>query len=140
NDIYLDDGGSLGFSLIKDLANSTNSTGSITTTGPNVTGLDPQLGGLANNGGPTQTQAPRPTSPVLDKGNAFGLTSDQRGVIRPIDFPGIGNTPGGDGSDVGAVELQPNNAFKLKKLKRNKHRGTAQQVVKLPLPDAGSVT
>jgi hypothetical protein len=41
---------------------------------------------------------------------------------------------------MGAVELQPSNAFKLGKLKRNKKKGTAKQVVILPLPDAGSVT
>jgi hypothetical protein len=138
NDLYLDDGGSLGFSLIKDPANSTNSTGSITTTGPNIFGQDPQLGGLTSNGGPTQTELPGPGSPVLDKGNSFGLSTDQRGVIRPIDFPAIPNA--GDGSDIGAVELQPNNAFKLGKLKRNKKKGTAKQLVILPLPDAGSVT
>jgi hypothetical protein len=38
------------------------------------------------------------------------------------------------------VELQPSNAFKLGKLKRNKKKGTAKQVVILPVPDAGSVT
>ena len=30
----------------------------INATGPNLTGVDPQLGPLANNGGPTQTHAP----------------------------------------------------------------------------------
>jgi hypothetical protein len=59
-------------------------------------------------------------------------------VLRPIDFPAIPNA--GDGSDIGAVELQPSNAFKLGKLKRNKKKGTAKQVVILPLPDAGTVT
>src|SRR4051794_26027465 len=138
NDIYSDYGGQLGFSLVKDLANSTDTGYSFTTTGPNITGVDPQLNGLANNGGPTQTELPSAASPVLDKGNSFGLTSDQRGVLRPIDFPAIPNA--GDGSDIGAVELQPSNALKLGKLKRNKKKGTAKQVVILPLPDAGSVT
>jgi hypothetical protein len=138
NDIYSDYGGQLGFSLVKDLANSTDTGYSFTNTGPNITGVDPQLGGLANNGGPTQTELPSAASPVLDKGNSFGLGSDQRGVLRPIDFPAIPNA--GDGSDIGAVELQPSNAFKLGKLKRNKKKGTAKQVVILPLPDAGSVT
>ncbi len=138
NDIYSDYGGQLGFSLVKDLADSTGTGYSFTTTGPNIIGQDPQLGALANNGGPTQTELPAATSPVIDKGNAFGLTSDQRGVLRPIDFPAIPNA--GDGSDIGAVELQPSTAFKLGKLKRNKKKGTAKQVVILPLPDAGSVT
>ena len=61
-------------------------------------------------------------------------------MLRPIDFPSIPNAAGGDGSDIGAFELQPDNAFKLGKLKRNKKKGTAKQLVILPLPDAGSVT
>jgi hypothetical protein len=138
NDLYLSQGGQVGFSLIKDPSNSTEPAYSLTATGPNITGVDPQLSGLANNGGPTQTEAPSASSPVIDKGNAFGLSTDQRGVLRPIDFPAIPNAA--DGSDIGAVELQPSSAFKLGKLKRNKKKGTAKQVVILPLPDAGTVT
>jgi predicted outer membrane repeat protein len=139
DDIYSTYGGQLGFSLVKELgADSTDTGYSFTTTGPNITGVDPQLAGLANNGGPTQTEAPSGSSPVIDKGNSFGLSTDQRGVLRPIDFPAIPNA--GDGSDIGAVELQPSSAFKLGKLKRNKKKGTAKQVVILPLPDAGAVT
>jgi predicted outer membrane repeat protein len=140
NDIYSYQGGQIGFSLIKDPANSTGMGYSFTATGPNIYGVDPQLGGLANNGGPTQTQAPSGGSPVIDKGASIGLNSDQRGVVRPIDFPGIPNAAGGDGADIGAFELQPDNAFKLGKLKRNKKKGTAKLVVILPVPDAGSVT
>ncbi len=62
----------------------------------NIFGVDPQLGDLADNGGPTPTQLPAITSPVIDKGNApSGLTTDQRGDPR---------TAGG-GTDIGAVEL-----------------------------------
>jgi hypothetical protein len=139
DDIYSTHGGQLGFSLVKELgADSTDTGSSFTTTSPNITGLDPQLGGLASNGGPTQTEAPSGSSPVIDAGNSSGLGSDQRGVLRPIDFPAIPNVA--DGSDMGAVELQPSSAVKLGKLKRNKKKGTAKQVVILPLPDAGSVT
>jgi hypothetical protein len=140
NDLYLRGDGQVGFSLIKDTANATQTGHSLNQTGPNVFGVDPQLGGLASNGGPTQTETPAASSPVIDKGNASGLTSDQRGVLRPIDFPAIPNVGGGDGSDIGAVELQPSNALKLGKLKRNKKKGTAKQIVFLPLPDAGTVT
>jgi hypothetical protein len=129
---YSADPANVAFSLIEHLGEP------ITPAGPNTTGQDPQLSGLASNGGPTQTQLPAATSPVIDKGNAFGLNSDQRGVLRPIDFPAIPNAA--DGSDIGAVELQPSNTFTLGKLKRNKKKGTAKQVVILPLPDAGSVT
>lgn len=129
---YGDDPAKVAFSLIGHLAEPINDGGR------NIFGQDPQLNGLANNGGPTQTELPAATSPVIDAGNAFGLNRDQRGVQRPIDFPAIPNAA--DGADIGAVELQPANTFTLGKLKRNKKKGTAKQVVILPLPDAGSVT
>jgi hypothetical protein len=67
---------------------------------------DPLLGPLADNGGPTPTHAPLPGSPAIDKGkNSFGATTDQRGEPRPFDFPSIANAAGGDGSDIGAVEI-----------------------------------
>ena len=76
--------------------------------GSDVSAQDPQLGLLAGNGGPTQTQLPAATSPVVNKGSAFGLTADQRGLTRPVAFPGVPNSTavGADGSDIGAVELQ----------------------------------
>ncbi|MCA9979585.1 MAG: right-handed parallel beta-helix repeat-containing protein, partial [Anaerolineales bacterium] len=44
---------------------------------------NPQLGPLADNGGPTQTAAPLPGSGVLDAGdNATCTTNDQRGMPR----------------------------------------------------------
>jgi parallel beta-helix repeat protein len=85
----------------------------VTSTGPNILGQDPQLGPLQNNGGPTRTQLPADTSPVINKGAAFGLTTDQRGGPRPLGFPGISNAPGGDGSDIGALEVE-SNSFKAK--------------------------
>ena len=103
---------------------------------------DPLLGPLQLNGGLTQTMAPAANSPVVDQGAAFGLTTDQRGVIRPIDLPTIPNSTvaGADGSDIGAHELQPSNAFTLGKLKKNKKKGTATVGVKLPQPSAGTLT
>jgi hypothetical protein len=45
---------------------------------------DPLLGPLADNGGPTKTQALLPGSPAIDAGIAVpGVTTDQRGVPRP---------------------------------------------------------
>ena len=66
----------------------------------------PGLGPLADNGGPTQTHALLEGSPAIDKGNSFGLTTDQRGEERPSDFAAVANAIGGDGSDIGAFELQ----------------------------------
>jgi hypothetical protein len=74
-----------------------------TITGTPLT-ADPLLGSLQNNGGPTATLAPGPGSPVIDAGAAFGLHADQRGLARPSDFASLANA--GDGSDIGAVELQ----------------------------------
>jgi hypothetical protein len=45
-------------------------------------------------------------SPAIDKGNSFEESTDQRGLPRPSDFVGIPNASGGDGSDIGAFELQ----------------------------------
>lgn len=67
--------------------------------------VDPRLGPLADNGGPTSTRAPLAGSPVSDGGRSGGLTTDQRGKPRPHDRPTVRNARGGDGSDIGAVEL-----------------------------------
>ena len=73
--------------------------------GSNASPLDPRLGPLNNNGGPTPTTAPLPGSPAIDSGRSFGLTTDQRGAPRPFKFYALANPPGGDGSDIGAFEL-----------------------------------
>jgi predicted outer membrane repeat protein len=70
-----------------------------------ITTADPQLGPLANNGGPTLTELPAATSPLIDgiplaacqtAPLATGITADQRGFARPS----------GLGCDIGAVEVQ----------------------------------
>lgn len=66
-------------------------------------GLDPVL---KDNGGPTPTHALLEGSIAIDRGNSFGASTDQRGLPRPADFPAISNKEGGDGSDIGAFELQ----------------------------------
>jgi large repetitive protein len=68
-----------------------------------IAGLDPVL---RDNGGPTPTHALPEGSPAIDRGNSFGSSVDQRGLPRPSDFASISNTEGGDGSDIGAFELQ----------------------------------
>ena len=45
---------------------------------------------LANNGGPTKTHALATNSPALESGNAFTLTTDQRGFTRPVNLADIG--------------------------------------------------
>jgi hypothetical protein len=71
---------------------------------------DPILGPLKDNGGPTLTHAPLSNSPAIDRGKDIGGTGqDQRGSLRPVTYndPSIVPPPGGDRSDIGAVELAP---------------------------------
>ncbi len=71
-----------------------------------ITGKDPELGPLADNGGPTQTMLPAGTSPALDQGRSGAkLTTDQRGESRLVDTALPNPAGGGDGTDIGAVEL-----------------------------------
>jgi hypothetical protein len=67
--------------------------------------IDPLLGPLQMNGGPTPTHALLAGSPAINQGNCFGIHEDQRGWHRPFRYPGIAFAPGGDGSDIGAFEL-----------------------------------
>ena len=95
------DGFTLGYSLVQapgDAPITQSPAGSA------LLGVDPQLGVLADNGGPTATRLPGATSPVIDAGKAAaGLTTDQRDFARTND--GIEpNAAGGDGTDIGAVE------------------------------------
>ena len=77
-----------------------------TSTG-DITGSDPGLGALSNNGGSTQTQAPAVNSVVLDTipngTNDCGttITNDQRGATRATDSDANSTVA----CDKGAVEL-----------------------------------
>lgn len=79
-----------------------------TTPGSNLIGVDPGIGPLASNGGPTQTHALLTGSPALDAGNGTGSNHDQRAQSRPVELPNVANStaPGADGSDIGAYEAQ----------------------------------
>ena len=80
------------FSLIEDTTGATLSAASTN----NITGIDPQLGALQNNGGATFTRLIAATSPARDAGTATGIpATDQRGQSRNS----------GAAPDIGAVEL-----------------------------------
>ena len=88
-----------GCNLVK---NRINLSGATSTGAPTVT-ADPLLGPLTNNGGLTPTMALLPGSPAIDQGISAGTLTDQRGVRRPFDVPGVPNAA--DGSDIGAYEF-----------------------------------
>ena len=73
--------------------------------------LDPILGPLKNNGGPTPTHSTLSNSPALDRGRrdaipALSTDLDQRGRPRPVTYD-TAIVPAADRSDIGAVELAP---------------------------------
>jgi hypothetical protein len=111
NDVGTHGGGTIAaaFSLIGDTGAAT-----ITDNGGNLLDVAPQLGALANNGGPTMTMLPLAGSPLIDAGDpAFsGLATDQRGA----GFPRVINGR----VDIGAVEF-----------------GTAAAAEKIPAPALG---
>ena len=85
-----------------------SSDGTCAFRGPgDMNNIDPKLGALQNNGGPTQTQALLSGSLAIDAGNPSGCTdgqghllkTDQRGMPRP-------NREDAGGCDMGAYELQ----------------------------------
>ncbi len=76
--------------------------------GSTASPLDPMIGPLQDNGGPTSTQALLPGSPAIDAGSTAVLGGsaacavlDQRGVVRPQDGDGNGSAL----CDIGAFEL-----------------------------------
>jgi hypothetical protein len=121
-DVFETDSGgvitSLGFNLI---GNDDEPTGDFTNgvnhdlVGSPASPINPLLGPLQNNGGPTDTLALIPGSPAIDQGiNTFGdvngatLAFDQRGpgFLRTVRRADLAPTAAADGTDIGAYELQ----------------------------------
>jgi CSLREA domain-containing protein len=94
---------SQGYNLIGNNTGGTGFSGTGDQVGSAASPLNPQLGPLAYHGGPAPTMALLLGSPAIDKGNAGGLNTDQRGRVRPFDFPSVPNAS--DGADIGAFEL-----------------------------------
>ena len=83
-----------GFNLIQD----TKDCVIVAVTTGNLTDVDPLLGPLQDNGGPTRTHALLSDSPAIENGSNYGAPgTDQRGVPRPQ----------GLNVDIGAFEFQP---------------------------------
>jgi CSLREA domain-containing protein len=94
------------FGTITDGGYNLSSDNTCVSAATSLANTNPQLGSLADNGSPTKTHALLEGSPAIDQGNSFGVTTDQRGLPRPSNFFDIPNATGGDGSDIGAFELQ----------------------------------
>jgi hypothetical protein len=81
-------------SLGHNLIGATNGSSGFSAPGDQV-GLNPQIGPLANNGGPTPTMPLLPGSPAIDAADtAAAPATDQRGAPRPV----------GPAADIGAYE------------------------------------
>ena len=98
---------SAGYNLIGKLNSSSGFTMTGDQTGTTAAPLNAQLGSFQNNGGSTDTFLPLAGSPAVDKGASFGLTTDQRRIARRVDNLATPNASGGDGTDIGAAEVQP---------------------------------
>ncbi len=100
NPMHDDCSGSLtsqGYNLISDLTGCTiggDATG-------NVTNQKPQLSGLVNNGGPTDTHALKPNSPAMDAGNP-ALAGSGGSACEATDQRGLPRS--GSRCDMGAYE------------------------------------
>jgi hypothetical protein len=128
--------GNVGFDLVED----PGGTG-IETQPTIITGQDPQLGALQGNGGNTPTLKPAAGSPVVDQSLSYSYY-DQRGSDRIVDNPNRTNAAGGNGADIGAVELTlaegpqatppppPPQTSHKKKCKKKKHKRSATSAKK----------
>jgi len=102
---------STGYNLIGNNSGCTFTSTTGDLVGTSASPINPQLGPLQNNGGPTFTRALLPGSPALDAGNPAApgsggnacLATDQRNVARPIDGDSNSNAV----CDIGAYESAP---------------------------------
>lgn len=94
---------SQGYNLVENVTG-----GTFALLGGDVTGTDPQLGALANNGGSTGTHRPGPTSLAIDaiptgtSDCGVAVTTSQNGLPRPQQA----------GCDKGSVEVNPELIFR----------------------------
>lgn len=95
------------FSLVENTSGVQVTLEDTVSPGSLITGVDPQLGPLAANGGPTPTKRPAGGSPVVDKGGLNAVGPDQRDFTRPLDLATVANSAAANanGADMGSVEL-----------------------------------
>ncbi|HXF10280.1 MAG TPA: choice-of-anchor Q domain-containing protein [Desulfuromonadaceae bacterium] len=101
-----------GFNLLGNADNSRGFTNAVhDLVGSTAFPIDPVITSLGYFGGSLPTHELLPGSLAIDHGYSFGISQDERGVSRPFDYNLIANAPNGDGSDIGAFEL--NGTFSL---------------------------
>lgn len=84
------------------IGSNLDQSGTLGLAGPgDLSGVDPLIGPLQDNGGRVPTHALLSGSPAIDAGPGDGPSSDARGAVRPLDGDGIG----GPAFDIGAFEL-----------------------------------
>jgi len=96
-----------GFTLIGATNESSGWTGPAEQLGNTNAPINPLLGPLQDNGGPTPTMALLANSPAIHKSSGSGCSTDQRGQLRPFDFSSVANPAGGNSTDIGAFEVVP---------------------------------
>lgn len=95
---------SLGHNFIREAGTAVGLTGGVNADIISSSSMDPHLGSLANNGGPTPTIALMPGSPVIDAGDdSLAGGTDQRGFARLA----------GAHVDIGAYEMSAADAAAL---------------------------
>lgn len=119
-----------GFNLIRNGADASGFSQPSDQVGTAQNLVNANLGPLQANGGPTDTYKPGSGSKAIDQGVSYaGMTMDQRGRMRRFDNPNIPNVSGGDGTDIGAFEVQPPITSTVKNVNPNGPPSFAQQVL-----------
>ena len=129
---------SSGYNLIGNGDFSTGFNASGDQMGTTAAPINPHLGPLQDNGGGTDTMALLANSPAIDQGKSFDLATDQRGHERPFDAPNISNASGGDGSDIGALELG-GTLVPINAVSRQTHGAAGPFDIPLPLTNSVGV-
>lgn len=94
-----------------------------TVAGSNRYGIDPLLGPLAENGGPTLTHALLPGSPAINRGSNLGIFA---GSPAPsFEQRGLGFVRAVGRADIGAVEVQQKGSY----LVRDPNNGANRQLI-----------
>lgn len=116
--------------------------------GTTASPINPRLGLLASNGGPTQTRALTLGSPAIDAGAAANdpatglpVTTDQRGSARPVDLDDATYPDTSNATDIGAYEAQtapaPSGQIKFAQANTNGTETNADHTVNIAVQRTG---